>query len=371
MSNAPKWFNHVNAILDTIGTGEFNALQDKITWQVMVKVVPGLMSKKGIDNGLLNSFITNIRTRSGERDFSFEGPLVLTRNQKTHAKSLGWDKVPSLDELRKKNADLSRIGSGLEADTNVREEANQQFIRILSALYPHAIRDVSAKMTLEAAQNCDFLAAMEGNERKGNMSDMTSAYAAVHEEAVSIQDSMIHTPAHQGSLMDPGQSIIHPEQESKSKVSQSSSAARNPAERIDLSLWIKEFKGKMCVSGNYEVNGETYKLVFKSYDATMEKLMIEGTDNKDFRDWMNTNVYPVYRNANPGTDLCDTAQLSGIYANGDSFANKDPLATEMVVGLLWDENNKMTEAFVVVNNEIKKCAMKQNGKHGNLYKGSI
>lgn len=373
MSNAPKWFNYVNAILDSIGTGEFNALQDKITWQVMAKVIPGLMSKKGIDNGLLSSFITNIQVRAGERDFAFTGPLVLTRNQKTHARSMGWDTVPALEDLRSKNGSKTRIGSGLEVTDADRDEANQHFIRILSALYPQVIRDVSAKMEPKHAENCDFLSGSKWNEMKVNHeSDMTPAHAGMKDQ-LSAQDSMIQTPAHQGSLMNPEHvtesphepidSPPIPEREEK-KLGQSSSG---PARQI--SLWVKETAGKMAISGNYEYEGVKYKLVFGNYDWTLAKLDMENVQNKDFRDFLNQNIYPAYRNANPGNDLRDRFHLSAIYATSDSKAYQDPAASEMAVALEWDANNQIIGMYHINGDEVIRSDVKKH--NGNLYKATF
>ena len=362
MTNSPKWFNYVNAILDTIGTGEFTTLQDKITYQVMVKVVPGLMNKKGIDGSLLHGFITNIRSRVGERDFDFKGPLVLTRNQRTHAKNMGWDNIATLDELIEKNADWKRIGSGLEADWNSRHEANQQFVRILSALYPRAIRDVSAKMDPNHLENCDFLSAMKCNEMKRN-----------HEDDMIPAHAGITTSSGPGDVSDYSHELTdspHNSGHEGEKIRQSSSARPRPKPSTwQISLWVKERKGAVGVSGNLETGDQKYHVVFSTFDNAVERLNMEDVDNAEFRKMLNQEIYPLYRNTNPGCDVRDTAHLSPVFNTGDTNGFKDPAASEVVVALDWSADNQPVGAWFI-NSDKKTYASLTRFKSG-VYKGSF
>lgn len=146
-----------------------------------------------------------------------------------------------------------------------------------------------------------------------------------------------------------------------------SSGARSPARQ--LSIWVKEKAGKFSVSGNYEIGNESYKMVFKAFDTTLEKLNMEGVDNKAFRDKLNQDVYPYYRNLNPTGDLKDNFQMSAIYGPGDFNAYKDPIASEMAIGLEWDADNQITGLYHIDNDQIVRTDVKKYDR--GLYKATL
>ncbi|WP_343545391.1 hypothetical protein [Sphingomonas paucimobilis] len=340
---APKWFDHINAIIATIGTGQFKSLEDQKTYNVMKKVIDGLMSKSGIDGSVLHAFATNIQVRVGLRDFTVDGPVYLTRHQQTHARAKGWDQLPSLDELRSRNkvedADQSRIADDLV-------DAYPLLIRIASAFDPRAIREPSAKMPRELAEKLEFwlLNEMKRNEMN-HEPDMIAASPQVHEEVRTSPD------VHDGT-----QPPLMPEHEDH-KVDQRTSP-RGP--RPQISVWLKETKGKLTATGNLEMNGRRYRLVFGQYDWTLERLAADGFENDTFRQMLNSQVYPFYRSAEIGSELRDLFQTSAIYADDDSFARKPPIASEACVALEWSDDNQLTGAVLINSDETQFATIKKH-----------
>ena len=423
--NAIKWPLMIEAIYNSMKTGDHSG--DATTRRVMNKIVSWLVKGKKLSPNLRKALLLNIEQRTSYVLADAPEEIRLTENQLKHLRRTRpeWvaiangDDGEDMDESALNGAIVStsiqptgeHLSTSFQRLFNALSTSIQRSFNDLSTVDPVAALALAQDLVVEAQKsvtlatrssqtNSPILSKEEIMEemKRNHGRNMISAIAATHEnqesihessspgiaresqESIheSIQDSMIHVPAHQGSPIDSCNSsnpsdvikcFHEPIDSPPISEHEEGLGQRETAPARHLSIWVKEQKGKMVVSGNYEIGNESYKMVFKTFDATLEKLNIEGADNQAFRTTLNQEIYPFYRNITPTGDLRDNFQMSAIYGPRDYNAYRDPIACEMAVGLEWDESNQITAVHHIADGKITRHQVKKY--NGGLYKSTI
>jgi hypothetical protein len=359
---APQWFSYVNTILATIGTGSFTPLQDKITYQVMAKVVPGLMSKGGIDGTLLDALVTNIRARAGERQFTAKGPVILTRDQKQYARNKGWNILPTLEELRERNGDamqgrnesgikaeLERKESGMIADDVDLIDAITLFIRTHYARDPQSFRSLSAFLPRKAAEKLEswVLNEMKWNEKNHEI-PMISADAVNDLASPETHES---AGLQEGAYRDVGgsyrQSDTHRDDHGPAAV------AAKPARTKPVVVSFFQADPDAQPTANVEIGDDRYTLQFTTVDAFEQR--IHGAASPAWYTSYDAEIGSEYR------DYCRTLEqrgsvarfmVSSFNAYGDVRGYKPVAVGDALAIIGWNEAREPERVVLKINDKM-------------------
>jgi hypothetical protein len=367
--NNTKWLAHVQAVLATIGTGEFNFIQDKKTYGAVSKAVSGLFHPRGIDGKVKDALLSNIRIRA-KVDIEHDGPIVLSRHQRTYAAKMGWKDMAPFDQLYADGQSRAVPGGAAEttAETEVEDaelmEAFQQYFSIVSASFQHQFSTVSADMTPNLAEKLRFWYSSKLMETKLNHEPGMIAASHVHEEP-GIQPSItpeVQPEQHDGTEPPP----IHP----GSETEELGHRKRGADKRDALTIWVKEDKrrGKLRATGNLEVGGIRFPLSFNPFFGELEAIP-ETQGNGAWLSMMASDVADaVVPQEAKQTGVASYSTMSGLYASEDTHCFKSPVMDQQVVILHW-EGTIPTAATIIDGDSRVAVPVKFEGN--SRFKGAV
>lgn len=277
--NATNWFTKINAVLDTIG-GSYGKVKDKKTYGVMRRAVQELMDNKALGGDLAECVIQNIAIRIGPRDFSHEGLIQLTKNQRQYARRMGWGNPPSFDELYQRNP---------------QDDA------------------------LEGEQDDDLLFGLTEDQASVLMNFLSNSDAAQKASLIGWLKWQ-NEPTEEVEEPEP---LVEPVK---------------PAHHQDaITIWVKENRnGRTRATGNLDIAGQKFCLNFMDFYSALESIpAADGTSS--WRGFMAHDVANAVLPAEQvaeGVAACST--MSGLWAANDSHARKAPVFSNVAVVLEWE-----------------------------------
>lgn len=271
------WFKKINAVLATIG-GEYGKVPDKMTYNVMARVVKDLMAGKSIGGTLATSLVQNIAIRVGPSDFAFEGPISITKNQRKYARKMGWGTIAPFEAL---------YGQPQSSETHDADFALHGFSDDDSAV----VRGFLTKAT--AAQRQQLVAWIKAQDE------------APTEELVETAPAPVAT-------------------------------GKAPRMQDALTIWVKEKAGKIRATGNLDIAGQKFSLIFSDFHSALDRI----PDTEDSRSWraimageVANTILPVERNSE---GIAARSTMSGLFAADDTNGYKSPIRSSTAVILEWD-----------------------------------
>lgn len=314
--NATNWFKKINAVLETIG-GSYGKVRDKKTYGVMCRAVADLMSGKGVGGTLADNLTQNIAIRVGPRDFSHDGTIYLTRNQRKYARKMGWDNLPSFDELYEQ-----------QHNPDAAEEQDQDD------------NDLFGLSEEEAGLLTDFLSNSDATQKAALLN-----WIKAQSEPVEIEPAQVV------------EEVAAPQ------------PAKATRQQDAITLWVKEGKnGRVRATGNIDIDGQKFCLNFMDFHSALDRIP-ENEDNASWRAFMAGNVadafLPEERNAD-GVAACST--MSGLWDERDSFARNQPVIDSAAVVLEW-QGAAPVRAHIFAGEEHNVVEIKQ--QTADRFKGAV
>ena len=271
------WFKKINAVLATIG-GEYGRVPDKMTYNVMVRVVKDLMAGKSIGGSLATSLVQNIAIRVGPSDFAFEGPISITKNQRKYARKMGWGTIAPFEAL---------YGQPKPSETHDADFALHGFSDDDSAV----VRGFLTKATASQRQQL-------------------VAWIKAQDEA-PVQVEVLPAPAPVAT-------------------------GKAPRMQDALTIWVKEKAGKIKATGNLDIAGQKFSLNFSDFHSALDRI----PDTENSRSWraimagdVANAILPVERNSE---GIAARSTMSGLFAADDTNGYRAPILSSTAVILEWE-----------------------------------
>lgn len=359
--NNIKWLAHIQTVLATIGTGRFTKVQDRKTYGVLSRALPDLFTQRGVDGDLKKHLLSNIAIRASVV-IEHDGAITLSRHQRAYAKNMGWNALATFDALYADGQTRAVEDQGAEtsAETELPDaelmQAFQQYFSIVSASFQHQFSIVSADMTPNLAEKLRFWQSSNVMETKLNHDGSMNSAKPIHEESVT---SPLLPEGTQPSAINP------PEEEEVL-----GQRKRGPRNADALTIWLKEDKrkGRVCATGNLDINGEVFPLSFGSFYGTLEAIP-QTQANAEWHNVMGHTVadvvVPVEQTL---SGVAAYSTMSGLHAASDPRCYKKPIGEQQVVILHWNDN-KPVSATIIDGDERYPVSINQ--ETGDRFKGAV
>lgn len=302
-----NWFKKINAVLATIGCGDFNSVQDRKTYAVMSRAIRELMASKTIADPLKSNVIQNIAIRVGPRDLVVEGDIGLTKNQRQYARRSGWADFPTYEQ---------RYGS-------------QELVETVPADF-----QLNGFSDADTALVATFL-----------QTSIAEQKAALVEWIKAQNEPVDNAP------------VAAPASEQK------------PTRKADaLTIWVKESIGQVRASGNLEVSGHKFSLNFSDFYSALDRIP-EDANAASWRTLMAGEVAnAVLPKEREAEGVAARSTMSGLFAANDTRGFKAPVTSTAAVVLEWS-GAKPVRAHVYDGGDYFAVEVKQETNE--RFKGAI
>ncbi len=309
--NAPQWVNLISDVMDTFGDGTHTPESDKTTKAIVDSCRKRLALGKSLTDKQANALFEAIRVRTPDTEFAWADDVKLGRNQLAYArKNNAWffagtaAVAPGLSEY------VTR--AEMEAEiTKVRDEF-QHYFSIISAHFQHDLSD------LAAAFQHGFSTEVENRPFNVNGSSLgvpdfstelnvtkQNETNGAHERPITASRTPSEKPITRSS---------HPLDNEVKKNKSKAKAART------TSLFQRD--AESAPTGNMEIDGETYHLVFGPYEKQLQRISsVSGDEWRRAFDREQGAVARASERQNPHARWT----LSPLFQQGDTHGYRDPL----------------------------------------------
>jgi hypothetical protein len=351
---APRWVSYASAILDDLYDGSRSARTDGITKGIMLTCLQTLAKGNALSDAQRDAFVENVRVRLGMTNFSWEGPIQLSRGQLRGGRELydRWKAAPARDNSTAAFEQLSGgVATALIARVEALETTVAQVLRIIGSGLASNLPNfctIAAESGANALEERRFPHATEHNYTERNhdggmicpSGDMIAMAPAGREPTAANDHIPSTSDADDGCH---GQGQVN---------------ARQWGDRMVVSYFRND--PERSPSANLEIAGERYSLVFHPADLAEERLRTVCTlEWLQFFDEGMGEILRAQSRAHPSSDF--RYVMSPLYCGRDRFGQKEPIVANSVAVLQWGNDGQPQSVIVVVDDQATTVPLRATG----------
>lgn len=332
-TNSPQWVKLFAEVYDTFGNGDFTEASDAVTRGLFDSCRKRLAVGTPLTDAQRDKVVQAYQLRI-EAEFEYTGTIALSRHQRDYArKTAPWFfagtavKAPELSEYVTRAEMQAAVD---EAVTQVRSEVQQQF-SALSAFFQQNFSTSSAELqhsfsTLSAHFQQDF--STDGNQRLlevNHSSTCSSDFSTKLNKTKRSKTNGAHDEPITASRT-PDEKPITPTSHPKEEE-----VIGRHNDRRDTGSTVSIFQqnAESAPTGNLEIDGTRYHLVFGAYEGTWAR--IHSQSDAAWRSEFDADLGAIARQ-----DETNGARwtISPVFNAGDIRGYRDPLPNAVVM-IAW------------------------------------